>query len=56
MKIQAGGAPGEDFGEDFGEGGEDGGEIIAEGPPEYISMKKESYTGSFLKSILKIRG
>ena len=38
------------------EGGEHGGEIIAEGPPEYISMKKESYTGSFLKNILKIKG
>jgi len=35
------------------EGGVKGGEIIAEGNPEKISLSKESYTGSFLKELLK---
>jgi len=35
------------------EGGIKGGEIIAEGNPEKISLSKESYTGSFLKELLK---
>ena len=35
------------------EGGIKGGEIIAEGNPEKISLSKYSYTGSFLKGLLK---
>ena len=35
------------------EGGVKGGEIIAEGNPEKISLSKNSYTGSFLKELLK---
>ncbi|MBI5559686.1 MAG: excinuclease ABC subunit UvrA [Deltaproteobacteria bacterium] len=35
------------------EGGEDGGEIIAEGTPEEISEIKGSYTGEFLKEVLR---
>lgn len=35
------------------EGGENGGWIVAEGTPEQISKKPESYTGVFLKEILK---
>ena len=35
------------------EGGVKGGEIITEGNPEKISLSKESYTGSFLKELLK---
>ena len=35
------------------EGGDDGGEIIAEGTPEEISEVKGSYTGEFLKEVLK---
>jgi len=35
------------------EGGVKGGEIIAEGNPEKISLSKESYTGNFLKELLK---
>ncbi|RPD37005.1 excinuclease ABC subunit UvrA [Candidatus Liberibacter solanacearum] len=39
---------------DFGpEGGENGGKIIASGTPEDISKEASSYTGKFLKSILK---
>jgi excinuclease ABC subunit A len=34
------------------EGGENGGYIIAEGTPRELSQKPESYTGSFLKSVL----
>ena len=34
------------------EGGESGGKIIAQGPPEKISVEKESFTGQFLKDIL----
>jgi excinuclease ABC subunit A len=36
------------------EGGAAGGEVIAVGTPEEIAKKKESYTGQFLKKILKI--
>ncbi|WP_445474623.1 excinuclease ABC subunit UvrA [Methanococcoides methylutens] len=35
------------------EGGERGGRIIAEGTPEKITKSKESYTGEFLKRVLK---
>src|SRR6056297_3884353 len=34
------------------EGGENGGTIIAEGTPETVSMKSDSYTGRFLKEKL----
>ncbi len=35
------------------EGGAGGGEIVAEGTPEQIAQHKKSYTGHFLKKILK---
>ncbi|OGR24168.1 MAG: excinuclease ABC subunit A [Desulfobacterales bacterium RIFOXYA12_FULL_46_15] len=35
------------------EGGKSGGEIIAEGPPEKIADSLKSYTGHYLKDILK---
>jgi excinuclease ABC subunit A len=35
------------------EGGEKGGEIIATGTPEEVSINQLSYTGKFLKKILK---
>ncbi|MCK9624938.1 MAG: excinuclease ABC subunit UvrA [Bacteroidales bacterium] len=35
------------------EGGEGGGMIIAEGTPEQVSKNKNSYTGQYLKEILK---
>lgn len=35
------------------EGGDKGGEIVAEGTPEEVSEKHRSYTGQFLKKILK---
>ena len=35
------------------EGGDEGGNIVAEGNPEYIAAFKESYTGQFLKKMLK---
>jgi excinuclease ABC subunit A len=35
------------------EGGDKGGEIIAEGTPEQISLVKNSYTGKWLKKVLK---
>ena len=38
------------------EGGDGGGEIIACGTPEQIARKKNSYTGQFLKSVLKRSG
>ena len=34
------------------EGGINGGRIIAEGTPEIVSTKNESYTGQFLREIL----
>jgi excinuclease ABC subunit A len=35
------------------EGGDDGGRIIATGTPEQVAGVKGSYTGRFLKSVLK---
>ena len=35
------------------EGGEKGGRIIAQGTPEAIAKNSASYTGSFLKKVLK---
>lgn len=35
------------------EGGEEGGYIVAEGTPEEVSLDKRSYTGSFLRGVLK---
>ena len=35
------------------EGGDRGGEIIAQGTPEKVARSKKSYTGQFLKSMLK---
>jgi excinuclease ABC subunit A len=35
------------------EGGDDGGFIVAEGTPESIAKNEKSYTGQFLKKILK---
>jgi excinuclease ABC subunit A len=37
------------------EGGAAGGMIVAQGPPEAIASVKESYTGQFLKQVLKAR-
>jgi excinuclease ABC subunit A len=37
------------------EGGEAGGQIIAKGTPEQVAEVKESYTGQYLKKILKIK-
>ena len=35
------------------EGGEAGGQIIAEGTPEDIIKARKSYTGEYLKKIIK---
>ena len=35
------------------EGGDNGGTIIAEGTPESIMKNKKSYTGKYLKRIIK---
>ncbi|MEK8016627.1 MAG: excinuclease ABC subunit UvrA, partial [Candidatus Parabeggiatoa sp.] len=35
------------------EGGEGGGEIIAAGTPQQVAKQKKSYTGRFLKGMLK---
>lgn len=35
------------------EGGDGGGKIIAAGTPEQVARVKESYTGQFLKDLLK---
>lgn len=35
------------------EGGEGGGEVVAEGSPETVAKTKGSYTGKFLKEVLK---
>ncbi|MCB9092935.1 MAG: excinuclease ABC subunit UvrA [Halobacteriovoraceae bacterium] len=35
------------------DGGDKGGEIVAEGTPEFIVKSKKSYTGKFLKPLLK---
>jgi excinuclease ABC subunit A len=37
------------------EGGDAGGRIVAEGTPETIAAVPESYTGQFLKQLLKSR-
>ncbi len=37
------------------EGGEDGGRIIATGTPEEVAANPQSYTGQFLKEVLKIK-
>jgi len=34
-------------------GGDEGGKLVAAGPPEKIARCKKSYTGQFLKEILK---
>ena len=34
------------------EGGSGGGTVVAEGTPEQVSKNKDSFTGSFLKSII----
>jgi len=42
---------------DFGpEGGDGGGRIVAKGTPEHIAEEKQSYTGDFLKDLLKRHG
>ncbi len=38
------------------EGGDGGGKIVAEGTPEEVAKVKESYTGQFLRELLKRRG
>ena len=35
------------------EGGEGGGQIVATGTPEQVAQVKESYTGQYLKPVLK---
>ena len=35
------------------EGGDKGGEVIAKGTPEDIAMNEKSYTGKYLKKVLK---
>ncbi|HYX81112.1 MAG TPA: excinuclease ABC subunit UvrA, partial [Gemmatimonadales bacterium] len=37
------------------EGGDGGGRIVAEGAPEDVAKVKESYTGQYLKELLKRR-
>ena len=37
------------------EGGNEGGQVVAEGTPEQIAKVKKSYTGHFLKGILKAK-
>ncbi len=37
------------------EGGSGGGEIVAEGSPEQVARSKTSYTGKYLKEILKTK-
>ncbi len=37
------------------EGGSGGGEIVAEGSPEHVARSKTSYTGKYLKEILKTK-
>jgi excinuclease ABC subunit A len=38
------------------EGGFRGGQLVAEGTPEQVAKNKASFTGSFLKEILKVNG
>ena len=35
------------------EGGDEGGEIVAQGTPQEVAKIKNSYTGKYLKKILK---
>jgi excinuclease ABC subunit A len=35
------------------EGGDEGGEVVAAGPPEDIMKNSRSYTGAYLKKVLK---
>jgi excinuclease ABC subunit A len=35
------------------EGGVRGGQIVAQGTPEQVSLVKKSFTGAFLKPLLK---
>lgn len=35
------------------DGGDDGGQIVAQGPPSLVARVEQSYTGKFLKTILK---
>jgi excinuclease ABC subunit A len=35
------------------EGGEEGGEVVARGTPEQIARAKNSFTGKFLKPVLR---
>ena len=37
------------------EGGDRGGELVAQGTPEEVAKVKESYTGQFLKDVLKTK-
>ena len=37
----------------FQEGGDRGGKIVAHGTPEQVAQNKDSYTGQFLKQVLK---
>jgi len=36
------------------EGGDAGGQIVAQGTPEQVAKNKQSYTGQFLKKMLKV--
>lgn len=38
---------------DLGEGGSGGGEIVAQGTPEEVAACEKSFTGQFLKTILR---
>jgi excinuclease ABC subunit A len=35
------------------EGGDEGGKIVAQGTPEQVAQNKKSYTGKYLKEVLK---
>jgi excinuclease ABC subunit A len=35
------------------EGGDEGGEVVAKGTPEQIARTKKSFTGKFLKPVLR---
>jgi excinuclease ABC subunit A len=35
------------------DGGHEGGTVVAQGPPEKVATARQSYTGQFLKEILK---
>ena len=35
------------------EGGDKGGELVAKGTPEEVAQNKNSYTGKYLKKVLK---